>query len=134
MQNLRWDEFEVLECLEVVPESEEDGVWFSYSVVQKHTALNLMVWPIESLIQISLLDTSNQLPVIDFSLITREGVFRKKYSELDCLEIRDCIIVPNDFQWSDSVDMFDKKVWPYGISFEITIKPQIQIKIQAVTG
>lgn len=132
MPSLKWDKYEVLECLEVAPEIEEYEIGFLYKVVQEKLTLHLMIWQFDSVVEISMLNTDNQSLVMTFSALVRGGIYRKKYKNFEILEIQDCIIVSDRFYSFEIGDLFDKKVCPYGITLEVSIKPEIHIKIIGV--
>ena len=132
MSVLKWDKYEVLECLEVAPEIEEHDISFSYNVVQEKLTLLITIWQYDKVVQFTMLDTNSQLPVLKFTVLVRGGIYRKKYKNLELLEIQDCDFVTDRFYYIETGDIFDKKIWPCGITLEVSVKPQIRIEFIGV--
>jgi hypothetical protein len=126
--NYYGNELDLLECLEAAPEIEENGVYYSYKVLQERISLLFTVWQFESVVQISLSDTISELPVTRFALFVRGGIHRRKFKNLELLVIQDCFVIPDRFYSIELDDILEKKVWPTGLTVELSIKPQIQIQ------
>lgn len=127
MPSIYWNELEIIECLEVAPEFNEREESYSYQVTQERATLCLTIPLYDDIVLISVLDTVSKLPIIEFTLFVQDGIYSKKYPKFTCLEIRDCLIGPVSFNDESFRILYDKKVWPAGISVEVSIKPQIHI-------
>lgn len=104
MTKLKWNEIDFMDCLEVFPEVEEDGLIHLYKVTKDDITLTVVVRQFESLILLSLSQQGMKTPLTEFALI-----------------------VPSHFSYP-SDDVFDKKKFNSGLTLQVAIKPHIQIR------
>ncbi|MCC2667569.1 MAG: hypothetical protein K0Q72_40, partial [Armatimonadetes bacterium] len=69
MPQLEWEELDFLECLEVVPETEEYGTYFSYRIEKVAHTLLLTVRPYDSVVQLSLTVASSETRLTEVALV-----------------------------------------------------------------
>jgi hypothetical protein len=74
MPELSWDETEILNFLGVVPEVEEYGVSYHYTLLQSPHRLELTIWPMRSDIYVSLYSEGSEQPLVDLKLLACSGV------------------------------------------------------------
>src|SRR5689334_714935 len=89
MPELQWDELDFLECLETVPEVEEDGVWYSYNVIRGGHRLLVTVLPLESVVELSLFPEQAETPLVEFSLFVRGAIMHVNDKRGEYLEFPD---------------------------------------------
>ncbi len=73
MPQLNWNEYEFIECLEVLP-AVEYSVQHRFVVQRGGIELVVTVWQLESIVQLSLREADQQLPLIEFVLVVRDRV------------------------------------------------------------
>ena len=125
--NLKWDEIDFMDCLEVFPEVEEDGLTHLYKVTKDGITLTVVVRQFESLILLSLSQQQVKTPLTEFALIVREAVHYIQDKQGQYLEFQDCVIVPSHFSYPSN-DLFDKRKFDSGLTLQVAIKPHIQIR------
>lgn len=129
MPELKWDETDFLDCLEVFPEKDEEFYLSYVYEVRKHgMALTVVVWPWESFVLLSLRQQEMKAPLFEVTLAVRERVRYVKDKRGDYLEFQDCIILPKISSYYSGNDVFDRSRFSYGVTLQLTIKPHIQIR------
>ncbi len=132
MPELQWTELDFIECLEVVPEVGEYKERYLWNVVQDRLTLSIAMWPWESVLELSLLDAAASSPIVEFAVVVRGSIERKEpYGRFEHLRLHDCIIVPSRFYALEVGDVFDRAEFPYGLTIEIAVKPQISVSVAA---
>lgn len=131
MPELKWDETDFLECLEVIPQIEEYGTEHYYEVKKNGLILAVSVWQYESVIALSLLQEAGRIPITSFALVVRDRVRYIHDKRGEYLEFNDCVVVSNRFFGQETrKDIFDKTKFSDNLRLEISIKPNLQIKFQ----
>ena len=126
---LRWDETDFLDCLEVFPEIDEDFyLSYVYKVTKLGMVLTVVVWPLESLVSMSLRQQEMQASLIEVALCVRGSVRYIKDKRGDYLEFPDCVFLPNITSPQLVEDAFDRTISSCGATLQLAIKPHIQIR------
>jgi len=128
MPQLKWDETEFLECLEVTPEIDEYEVQHMYEVEQHGLVLTATVWQYESVICLSLRQQAMNEPLVEFTLFVRDGIRYVKDKRGEYLEFQDCIVAPSRFSYIEIGDVFDKTKFDHGLTLQLATKPHLQIR------
>ena len=128
MPELRWNATDFTECLQVIPEVEDFEVEHSYTVEKDGLALTITVWQHESVVCVSLRQAEITVPLAVFVLFVREAVQYINDKRGEYLEFRDCIIAPSRFSYPTMGDMFDKNKFTRGLTVQLAIKPNVQIR------
>ena len=99
MPELKWNEYDVIECLEVMPNVAEYGVQHIFDV-----------------------------PVIAFRMVIRGEILYVKEAHVERLEVTDVVIGPSS-GWATEFAAFSKTERPYGLTVALSIKPAIRIEV-----
>jgi hypothetical protein len=130
MPQLRWDQREVLECVGVVPETDEYDTYHSYTIEREGLKLLLTLWQFESVLQLSLYRGNQRDTILHMALAIRGPVqFKrtKRYEWEEFLLFSDCVSVPNRFYYHKLGDVFDTDKFPYSFDVEVAFYPDIRI-------
>ena len=63
-----WDPVDILTCLEVEPEVDEDATWYGYSLSRDGLVVTLNVWPYDSDVWITIRLADQQEPLVDLRM------------------------------------------------------------------
>jgi hypothetical protein len=99
MPELRWDETEFIECLEVLPEWGENYVKALFEVERDGLALKVSVRPLDSTIDLILHRCGSEVPLVEFKLFVHGQTELRKEKSGEYLWIRDADLVPR--QWTN---------------------------------
>jgi hypothetical protein len=128
MPQLQWEELDFIECLDEIPEVEDNQISHSFKVVQERLTLALKVWQYESVVHIALYDSVTGRLVTEFTLFVRGSVSHEKYQRAEYLMLRDCIVAPSRFHYINAGDVFDIDKWTFGLTVCVYVKPQISVR------
>ncbi len=112
MSRLNWDETDFVEVLEVIPEIENYEVHHKFDFVRGNKRISLLVWQLESFIQIKVFDEHSKNPFLNIAFYCRGE--SKVDSKNDVINFSDCIFVENRFSYIENSDVFKKDKVPYG--------------------
>ena len=118
---------EVIECLAVLLEIEDDEISYTYFLNDGLLALLITFWQDESVIQFTLSRFETEEVITSFALAIRDGVYyrNEKYGEF--LQFRDCLLTPNRFYVAQDIrDVFDAGLHPNGIKMDLYARPTIR--------
>jgi hypothetical protein len=97
MSNLKWDETDFLLCLGVIPEIEDYGTSFSYTIERSGLVLLVTVIPYESIVELQLQRKDSSLNLLCLSLLVG-GVVKYKCEKWgEYLKLSACQIVTNRY-------------------------------------
>ncbi len=132
MPKLRWKDYEVVECLGVMPETDEFFTSHYFQKVFGSIRLELTIWENESLIAVSLFEDQTTEPFLDLCFIVRDHVEFVSETEFSSLRFHDSVIVTSRF-WQiydeDKSDWFDTRLLPTRIGFELTTFPKFEFGV-----
>ena len=132
MPKLKWKEHEVVECLGVLPETDEFFSSHSFSRFFCSIRLALTVWDNESLVAISLFEDQKTDPFLDLCFIVRDRVEFVSEAEFTSLRFHDSVVVTSRF-WQiyeeDRRAWFDTKLLPIKIGFELSSFPKFGFRV-----
>lgn len=123
MPELKWNEYDFIECLGVLSKFDEEWVEYSFEYKRDDLILEIFIKTYESLVQIYLSQESNENPFLIFSFVVRGGVRYVNEKNSAFLEFSDCIIA----NYYDS-EFFDKNKFSTYSTFEIHTFPKFQLK------
>lgn len=132
MPELKWKDYEVVECLCILPETDE--FFTSHWFVKRFgpLRLELTIWENESLVAVHLFQGVDTTPFFDLSFIVRDCIEFVSEAEFTCLRFRNSVIVNSRF-WQideeDKQDWFDTRLLPTNIGFELTSYPNFEFKV-----
>lgn len=128
MPKLRWDIVEFIECLEVLPQTDEFETKHFFQVGKDGLKLEISVWPYESIISIDLYRDGIEPPIVGCAFLVRDEIKLAKEKNGEWLEIGNCIIIPDRFSFMDSRRaLFDVHKNPYGLMVEVRVRPHFRI-------
>jgi hypothetical protein len=99
MPQLKWDETEFIECLEVVPEVAEYQTQHIFTVARHGLTLTITIWQLESMVTLALRRDGQTLLLTQFTLAIRGDVSLQRHKSGDYLEFRDCVFCPGRFSY-----------------------------------
>ena len=134
MPELDWEPLDFLQCLGAAPETNEgdvdwNGDWV-YEIKQHRVTLELVVWPYESVVNVSLTLDNQSKPMTSFTVVARGPVLYKNEKWGEYLIFRDCIAVPNHYYYSQWNHVFDKDKYPEGVDMELWVYPTIRVDLR----
>jgi hypothetical protein len=131
MPELRWNEYEVIECLGVLPEEEEFFASHYFRLIKDGLLLEMTIWQYESCIAISASKETDEKPFITLYFLVRDKVTFINEKNSAALKFQDCIVVSSRF-WmyreDENKDYFDKNIFPGKLDFELHVYPGIELK------
>ncbi len=128
MPKLRWDISDFIECLEVLPQTDEFETNHFFQVAKDGLKLEISVWLYESIVSIDLYRDGIELPIVGCAFLVRGEIKLAKEKNSEWLEIGNCIIIPDRFSFMDSRRaLFDVHQNPYGLTVEILVTPHFRI-------
>lgn len=123
MPQLKWNEYEIIECLGILSKFDEEWVEYLFEVNIDRLILKLTVIDYQSLVNISLSQETNEIPFLNFSFLVRDEIRYINEKNSAYLEFSDCIV--SDYC---NPDLFDRKKYPSYSNFEIHTFPKFQLK------
>lgn len=131
MPELKWNETDVIECLGVLPETDEFFSSHSFLLNKDGLFINITIWQIESLVALSIAKDSKAVPFLDIHFVVRDRIDFINEKDYSSLIFRDCIVVSDQF-WmyykSDKNDVFDKTAFTWVTDLELTVYPGFHFK------
>ncbi len=130
MPQLAWNETEFCEFTGVEPRIEDYGVSHHFELERSGLQLQLTIWQLESVIQVSLTRLSSDPPLVEFVAYVR--------GEARCIDdkrgryiaLEDCVIAPSRFWHQQAGDVFDRGKFPPSLTVMIALNPDINIAIK----
>jgi hypothetical protein len=133
MPQLKWDETEFIECLEVVPEVAEHQTRHIFTVTKDRLTLTLVIWQLESIIILALHQDGREIPITQFTLAVRGDARFHRQEGQEFLEFRDCAVCPGRFSYIHGPgDPSETSQFGYPVTVRVTVKPQIHIQFLEV--
>lgn len=127
MPQLRWDETDFLDCLEVFPTIEEYETEHVYDVKKGELLLRVKVEQYDSHVILSLRQACDAEPAIVYSFYVRDGVEYVKDKRGTYLEFKGCFYTTYRSPYLDYTTA--ELETALGSTIQICIKPQIQIRL-----
>ena len=128
MPDFQWDQLDFLECLEVAPEVKEFSTSYTYDIHKGGFRLLLTVWPLESVVALTLWPEQTDAPLFDFALFVRGKVRHINDKRGEYLEFPDSIFAPNRFWYMEAGDLFSHERFAIGVTLELRIKPSLSLR------
>ena len=133
MPQLKWNEYDFIECLGVLPQTDEYFCSHSFVVIKDNLKLELTLWQYESLVAISLSQGNRQDAFLTLYFIVRENIKFLNEKNSSVLKFCDCIFVENRFWLSsedNKIDYFDESKIPTKTNLLLSIYPKLEFKIK----
>ena len=132
MPELRWNEYEVIECLGVLPEKEEFSTSHYFKLAKDGLILEMTIWQHESCVALSFSKEDAEKPFITFYFIVRGRVEFVNERNFASLRFLDSVLVSSRFWMYDrekTGDYFKKDFFPKEADFELTVHPHFEFKV-----
>ena len=97
MPELKWNEYDFVECLGVLSKTDEFFCSHGFTIIKDGLKVDLTLWQYESLVVISIHQESNPKPFIEFSFIVRDKIKFMNEKSISQLIFCDCVFVENRF-------------------------------------
>ena len=114
---LVWNETDLIECLETVPEHEEDGVWHTYRVDKDGLSLMLTIYQFDSDVYIDLYREGIERPIFAVRIVDCPGVRYVKDKRGEFIEFAASKCFGTKYDGESPI--------PYGV--RVSVKPSIQV-------
>jgi hypothetical protein len=122
MPELRWNEYDFLECFGVLPQLDEDTVFYFFKVELDNLILEINICHYESLVEIILSQKDNITPFLCLSFLVRNEIRFVNEKNVSFIEFSDCIITK-----SYDSELFDKEKYPNHSNFQIHGFPNFKL-------
>lgn len=131
MRELKWNQFEFVECLGTVPIFDEFFNSFTFSNVFDGLALQLTVWPEERTVAISIATVTEEQPVLSLNFVVLDQITFIKEKEFMSLKFRDSVLVSTRF-WQNEKDEIEEYLnleTTMKADFELSTFPRLALKV-----
>lgn len=129
MPELVWSEHEVIECLGVLPETDEFFTSHYFKLVKDEFLLQMTIWQHESCIAFSISKEKDESPFISIYFVVRNNLEFINAKNFASLKFHDCIIVSSRFWvYEENKNFFDKDIFPTKLDLELCVYPRLEIK------
>jgi hypothetical protein len=126
MPALKWDITDFIECLEVLPNTEESGQ-VHFEVNRDGLALKVCVRPLDSIIDVALHRSGSEDPLIGLRLFVRGRVEFRKVKDAEYLWIHSADPVPGWFSRFDYYEESIKQSSVRAYTVVLRVNPDIRI-------
>ncbi|MEM9997298.1 MAG: hypothetical protein AAF809_06320 [Bacteroidota bacterium] len=128
MPLLNWDPTDVIECLEVLPDEEEYGIRYGFTCTADGLRLQMDVWPLESMVAISVKREGLTESGVTFWLYVRGRVRQVKDKSGSELRFENVLPLPlGSFYDPYTLDQLGR--FEYQATFRLSVKPHIRIEL-----
>lgn len=122
MPLLDWDPTDVIECLEVVPDEEEYRVRYGFSYCCEGLRLRLGVWPLESLVALSICREGVEQAIVTFWFYVLDRIRQVKHTSESCLLFERVVLLAGP----NPLDDDELKHVKAELSLRLQARPRIQ--------
>lgn len=129
MPELKWNEYDFVECLGVLPEIDDYNTGHHFKVERNDLILEMSVWQHESLIALSLYQTEKRNSFLTVWFVVRGKIQYINDKRGSFLEFNDFFIVKNRGYYIEEGDVFEEPKFPMKLNIELTIEPEISFRI-----
>lgn len=113
MTELKWNDYEVIECFGVLPTVDEYKVDYHFKKEIEGLTLELSIWPLESLIALSLFRGGCEQPMFSMWFVVRDRLRYVNDKRGSYLLFEDVVTVkPARGYYLDDGDVFDRAIFP----------------------
>ncbi|MET0753624.1 MAG: hypothetical protein ABWZ66_09630 [Pyrinomonadaceae bacterium] len=123
MRELKWNEYDFVECLGVLSEFDEDSLIYFFKFEKDGLILEIGVCAYQSFVEISLSQKSGDEHFLTTSFFVRDKIQYINEKNVSFLEFNDCVI--SDLY---DIDFSNKEKYSDYVRFEIHTFPKFQIK------
>ncbi len=131
MPELEWDQTDLVECHEVVPETNKFETEQHFELQRDGLTLKVSVWPHESVVYLDVHRAAAESPLIALALFVRGPVEFVKEGGAECLRFHNALPAPNRFSYLDfKEDLHSTDDLSYGLTVRLRVKPDIEIEFE----
>jgi hypothetical protein len=130
MPDLKWNEQELIECLGVLPETDEFYCSHRFKLNLENLRLDLTLWQYESLVSIELYNEPEESPFVSLCFIVRDRIAFMNEKNTSALGFYDCAFVDGRF-WrirDREFDLFGIERLPVKLNLLLSTYPKIEFK------
>ncbi len=128
MPELKWREYDFVECLGILPERDEFFESHFFRMEKDDLVLEVTVWQYESVVAISLSQVSNRRCFITIYFAVRNKIEFVNEKNSAILRFCDIITVPNRFFYLEDKDVFDRDKVKNNQNLELCIYPHLELQ------
>ena len=133
MPQLKWDETDFIECLEVVPVVAEYQTQHIFTVSKRGLTLILILWQLESMVTVALHQDGRTQPITQFTLAIRGDARFQRLGGREYLEFRDCAVCPGRFSYLHRPgDPGEASRFGYPVTVQVAVTPEIHVQFSEV--
>ena len=130
MTQLKWDELDFLEYLEVDAVIDDYTTSHNYELEQNDLRLLITIWQYESVVQVSLLRATTNVTIFSFASFVRGCARYVNDKRGKYLELVDCVIAPTRFWYQQAGDLFDHEKFPHGLTIQLEVRPEVRVLLE----
>lgn len=127
MPKLKWNVYDFVECLGVLPEIDDYETGHHFTIEKDDLNLVLSIWQYDGLFQISLYQSKIEIPIISFYLAVRDEVKYINDKRGSYLTFQNCSVVASDYPLAANGKFQDGNSNNF-LTMELTIEPHINIR------
>lgn len=129
MPELKWNEYEIIECLGVLPTVDDYNTGHHFKLEKNGLFLKMSIWQYESLIAASLYQSGKENPFITFWFVVRDEIRYINDKRGSFLRFGNFLIVENRAYYIEQGDVFEESKFPMKLNLELTVEPEISFRI-----
>jgi hypothetical protein len=125
----KWNQYDFLTCLEVMPEEEDFGVEYVYRVNRAGMKLTVQVIPWADTIRIGLAQEDAETFLMQFALLVRGKILHEWNRSEEWLEFHDCVVLPCNswFHYGTAPEILENQP---GFRVQLSIKPFVKVCLE----
>lgn len=128
MQHGKWNQYDFLTCLEVMPEDEDYGFRYTYRISRAGMKLIVGVVPHMDMVQIALAQEEAKTYLMRFDLLVRGEVLHQRERSQEWLEFHDCVVL-SAASWGRDPKSEALQNVP-GFRVQLSIKPYVKVCLE----
>lgn len=125
MPQLKWDETDWIECLEVIPTVEDYEVSHLFEVKKDGLILQLGVWQYDGVVDFTLMRENVEIPVVQSAFFISGEVCYCKYKKLELLEFYNCSPVLSHVNLNCAQEVIERTPERGRLNIYLAVKPHI---------
>jgi hypothetical protein len=124
MRQLKWNEYEVVECLGVLSIFDEDSGFYDFKVEIGDLVVELGICSYNSFVEIRLFQSTNAIPIFETSFYVFKEIRFINERNISYSEYSDCVIARlYDFDHNDGSEPIEF------VTFQLHMLPNLQLRI-----
>ncbi len=116
---LVWDETDLIECLEVVPEVEHDSIWHRYLIEKHRLKLEILLFQYDGDVSFKIMSDDVEVPIFSMTLKDCAGIKYTKEEKSEFLEFAHSKCFESRYDGEAAI--------PFGV--RVRVNPSIQVSV-----